>query len=284
MLPSLALSGHKIDEPLNDVDFIQYVKDYCEGLLGDPMGTGVCILLDVWNTDLVYKMIQIMSAANLVKRPTIILISSLLTWAGKNYSSAIRDSSVEFPLRRPSNSAQEAWMLENMLWSVATKFNFRAYIVGSGLLYGGPGYDVEPVVNALWSKYSASAGSKAGPGIPSLSKGRNTVPMIHVDDLSYLVNAIVKESEKLFSSLITTPASNGDHLDYVVSKKNSFGPVFLHATDGCVKPLAEMFPFLSYKESSEIADDILLNTDRHILMWSANLAFSAPLLSSSQFL
>ena len=67
------------------------------------------------------------------------VLSTLLTWGGRDYRLNLIDPINEFPNRVPTMSVVDAYSLENLIFEYATEYKdfFKILIVGCGLIYGG---------------------------------------------------------------------------------------------------------------------------------------------------
>lgn len=119
-------------------NLLHKVKHYCESTkVKDP----VCLLLEAWNKHFIEALFNIFQLPGLIRRPRIVLLSSLLTWAGKRYTNVITDAASEFCSRRPIAASEEVWKTENAVWNIASKTKTEVIIIGFGLLYGKGGFD-----------------------------------------------------------------------------------------------------------------------------------------------
>lgn len=134
--------GIQINETFED-DLLAKTRQYC---LLPEVDNAFIVIVDVWNSELLDQFVQILSVPTLVRRPIIVLLSSLLTWAGKEYEAPIENVEAEFLARKPIHASFEAWTFENILWSCAKEHKFPLYILGRGLVYGREGFDFDEVM------------------------------------------------------------------------------------------------------------------------------------------
>ena len=88
---------------------------------------------------------QILNSPHAVRRPRLILLSSLLTWAGKSYDDPIVGSAADFHARVPAVCAVEQYLIENRFFAMASSSGTSACILGMGLVYGGVGFDMKEI-------------------------------------------------------------------------------------------------------------------------------------------
>ena len=118
--------------------FIAGLRIYC---MQAPNSTeDVCLLLDVWNRELLDDIIRVLLVPTISRRPGLVLISSVLTWAGKRYNNPITDFASEFVARRPAACAHNAWLSENSFWNMVCRTKSNAVIISLGAAYGLSGY------------------------------------------------------------------------------------------------------------------------------------------------
>ena len=102
------------------------------------------VIVDIDNISCVSAIIQ--AAHTSVQKPKIVLLTSLLTWCGEAESRVISDPNTDFCTRIPLHCARKSYDLENALWNAALDSlpgDGNTYFVGTGLLYGGSGWDFE---------------------------------------------------------------------------------------------------------------------------------------------
>ena len=74
----------------------------------------------------------------------VIILSTFVTWGGKKYTAPITNASSEFKKRHPFANTFDLFYSENALVAMADRDRgrYKLVVVGTGLLYGGKGYDL----------------------------------------------------------------------------------------------------------------------------------------------
>ena len=117
--------------------------DLYETICASRDGTST-VIVDIENISCISVIIR--AAQTLVKKPNIIIITSLLTWCGEVSTKSITDPDTDFCSRVPLHCARKSYDLENALWNASLDSRpgyGYTYFVGIGLIYGGSGWDFE---------------------------------------------------------------------------------------------------------------------------------------------
>ena len=102
------------------------------------------VIVDIENISCVSAIIR--AAQISMRKPKIVLLTSLMTWCGEVLSKVITDANIDFCSRIPLHCARKSYDLENALWNSALDSllgDGKTYFVGIGLLYGGSGWDFQ---------------------------------------------------------------------------------------------------------------------------------------------
>jgi len=146
---------------------------YCEGLNDNE--DDLIIIIDINNCILINDIGQLLRLPIINRRPRFILISTLMTWDGNNNNTTttinIANNTNEFDQRIPNTSYMNEYYAENILWKMSKLTKCEVIIVGTGLLYGGNGYDYENIMKSVFEDKSCS--------LLSLTAGKNKIPCIH---------------------------------------------------------------------------------------------------------
>jgi hypothetical protein len=288
---------------------VHKVKLYCEAA---KVKDDVCLLLEIWNRNVIDALSRILMLPGLVRRPRIVVVSSLLTWAGRRYEGPISNINEEFCNRRPIAGAEDAWKTENCLWNIASKTKTEVLIVGTGLLYGLAGFDFAQLFRYLSSAITdieiyhvnfccycrgywlQLAGSPDTSRIASTLGGKNRVPMIHIEDAVELIFNSVRYGNTFQSSYATiTTNSNSPRLGSTLSAtapatspnavKIEFeaGPTYIPATDSNDKTLLELFPSLQCCTTGQELMDMIFEADsEEVYFWNTDMWFPQAMYSS----
>ena len=90
---------------------------------------------------------QILASPFNFRTPRVILLSTLLTWAGTSRTHSnnpIIGNINEFNHRIPAYSVAETFLLENSFVNIINSANNNSCAIGVGLVYGSSGYDLLP--------------------------------------------------------------------------------------------------------------------------------------------
>eukprot|EP01041_Mallomonas_annulata_P000289 gene289-523_t len=199
---------------------LRFFQMFCESeFISEEDEKVTCVILNIEDTRLLEAVLQVLESPFIYRRPRIILLSTLLTWAGKNYDMPIEGSYADFKSRVPAISAVEAYMIENRFYDMVTSTGADACILSMGLLYGGPGFDFEELLRSIWNGNGQTTSS-----ILSTSDGNNVIPMIHNSDLARIIRNII-EWEQCLAPFI--PAT-----DHSVSSMVDIAKTITHVTKG----------------------------------------------------
>lgn len=187
--------------------------------------------------------------------PSIILLSSVLTWGGNaNDCLVISDSQKQFRSRSPVAAFQEYYEVENLYWQLSRTANMSLSIFGIGLLYGTYGFDFESILLSLWKQESVY--------IKSLESGTNVIPMMHVNDFS---NRILQE--------IQTFGSQSNCRSYIPCVDNNRQSIhdLINEFSSAVNGSRASVDFMSKEKYL----DLLITEDNidEFLLWNVNLLF-----------
>lgn len=141
----LSLAGYEVLEATDAEDFENFYTNLCLSSSGSTT-----VIVDIDNTACVLSIIR--SVYPTVHKPKLILITSLLTWCGETQHRSISDASGDFCSRKPLHCTLKAYGLENTLWNIASdsqEVNNITYFIGTGLLYGGSGWDFESALRSV---------------------------------------------------------------------------------------------------------------------------------------
>ena len=142
---SLSLAGYEVMEASDSENFESFYSNLCLSSSGSTT-----VIVDVDNTACVLSIIR--SVYPTVNKPKLILITSLLTWCGETQHRSVSDPDLDFCSRKPLQCTLKAYGLENTLWNIAStsqEVNNLTYFVGTGLLYGGWGWDFESALRSV---------------------------------------------------------------------------------------------------------------------------------------
>lgn len=129
---------------LNNKEFVSTYKKYCtiEPKYKENGKEEVesCFIMDsLCNTLIATEIIQYANIGHLLRRPRMILISTLLTWGGVTVNTS--DASNQFKQRTSCIGNHCQFELENIFWTMSSATKAEAFIIGMGMLYGGSGFD-----------------------------------------------------------------------------------------------------------------------------------------------
>ena len=102
------------------------------------------VVVDITNVNCINTVIEIYPYA--IKKPKLIILTSLLTWCGDTRDKLITDPDNDFYYRIPTQSVLELYSRENILWKMAKELRneeTKVYFVSMGILYGDNGWDLE---------------------------------------------------------------------------------------------------------------------------------------------
>lgn len=250
-------------------EFLETVEAYCASGASSASSSSdesLCVVVNAENGCEVEALVQLLQLPGVVRRPRIVLLSTLLTWAGRSYGeTAIADYRASFASRLPASSAMTAFFCENLVHNLAAVLPpgaIEVAVVGVGLLYGGPGWDLENLLRGMWE--AAGSGEIK---IRSVKRGRNRVPMLHYRDLFRTATELLQSA--------SLPAFS-----------------FLPMTDGGQQTLEDLFAGInkkingssatvSYPTEQEYIEELLLSTDANAreLLWNIDVTFSQTELS-----
>ena len=271
VLSELQTRGGVVTEIPNEDELISVLSNYCFNTTDNTESESnynddVCLILSIEDKTLLEVVIQMMTKLEAQRRPRILLLSTLMTWAGRSYTAIIGDCAGEFAERIPASCAVESYMLENSLWSLANCSQplgaLKVAILSSCLVYGNTGGDVSSQFRAIWDNDSALSLKV----LPSLSGGKNRVPMIHESDFARLVAALVYAIDDLPSPNFF-PASDCSNKSLI----DLFNDVYV-AING--SELDSSFVCLS---ETDVLDQIISNTSETFprsLLWNVDMAFA----------
>jgi hypothetical protein len=78
----------------------------------------------------------------LIRMPRVIMMTSFLSWSGKRYHVPVGGSLSEFTSRAPHPKETEVYKIENKFHTCSTQVGMEGCLVGTGLIYGGKGFDM----------------------------------------------------------------------------------------------------------------------------------------------
>lgn len=268
-------------------DLLYAVKTYCNSgrypYAGGDSDRKLVLVLDSSDIEVVEKLLLILSNPLAgVAVPRIILLSSLLTWAGKSVlvnnqwadatttSSSSQDADnaaleAAFWKRQPLPGSHELYCLENKL---IVAENAEVSILGVGCVYGGKGYDVEAIFKDIWNFGIAEEAKKVQ--LKSMFGGENKVPMIHYNDLAQVLMSVVSFEGTLPKFLPVSDCAN-------LSLNETMSSV-LSYVDGKTISAAEGLECMG---QAEIADEMVNESSLlpKTLLWSLDLAFPPEIVS-----
>lgn len=249
-------------ELLSDAKEISVALDaYC---LGSQVEDQLSVVVSANDDTSLSCLIQKLSWPTCVRRPRVVLLSSLMTWGGKLYAEPILDPLSQFVARLPASSSVSAFMQENALYNITTmlpSMSIEVVVLSLGLVYGGGGWDFEGIFRGLWD----FSGPESPPiKVASTKNGLNRIPAIHFSDLLTMVADLVRASSLPSFSFVPmtdgTCTTLGELLSDIGRKVNGVEPT------------------ISYYTESEMLDAIVngpegMNPD-DMLRWNLNLPFS----------
>lgn len=139
LLEKLITAGYNVTDLSEDDCFEDCYTNFCAS-----SSTSSSIIIDIDNVSCITSIIRAVHMT--VNRPKIILLTSLLTWCGESSHRTVDNLDRSFCSRVPLQCAMKAYGLENTLWNIASDVmeeNNKTYFVGTGLLYGGSGWDFD---------------------------------------------------------------------------------------------------------------------------------------------
>jgi hypothetical protein len=145
LLKKLVSAGYIVMELSEDDCFEDCYSDFCAS--STALST---VIIDIDNVSCISSVIRAVHMT--VNKPKIILLTSLLTWCGETSHRAVTNLDRDFCSRVPLQCSMKAYGLENTLWNIASDVmeeNNKTYFVGTGLLYGGSGWDFERALRSL---------------------------------------------------------------------------------------------------------------------------------------
>jgi len=261
LIEILEKSGHEV-HLMDNTKLIDYFQTYCETPDEEGRESSSCAIITIDDCKTLHTIIQILSRPFNYRRPRVILISSLFTWAGGKHDRKIAGSWEDFKSRVPVIGAAEEYILENGFYDMVMSTGADACIVGLGLVYGGPAFDMEDIFQQIWS------GNNTSISVLSTSDGNSNLPMIHCEDLGRLLCQLVEGG-------CTTPS----------------GPiVFVPATDLSESSMKDTLTAVSMKAKTEISfttatqamDILLLQTEK--MIWACDFpVFNGSVYSNIGF-
>eukprot|EP00742_Colponemidia_sp_Colp-10_P000791 GILJ01000857.1.p1 GENE.GILJ01000857.1~~GILJ01000857.1.p1 ORF type:complete len:699 (-),score=133.23 GILJ01000857.1:66-2090(-) len=156
---------------------------------------------------------------------TLIVVSSVLTWARtpKKEEGGYRED--EFAQRRPSPAYERMRSVETLAAGIgASKENLKSYVLCAGVLYGMGELKLASLFKQCWLSASPA-------GLPVLGAGNNRVPTIHVKDVARLARKLTVESPEN-SYLLAIDKSAESQLSIVQA-------IASHMGDGTIRHVEE---------------------------------------------
>ena len=245
LLASAADSNTQVYEfhIVNNDSLMSTLLSYCEGL-DDSDDTS--IIIDITNTSLIEDIGQLLRLPVINRRPRFILISTLLTWDGNNSSIDVTDYTNDFLKRVPNASYINEYKAENCLWNMSILSKCEVVIVGTGLIYGGNGFDYGNIMKAVFEDTPCS--------LLSLQTGKNRIPSIHYNDFSSLI-----------INLIKVP----------IASESIIYPTYIAATDSNKQSLSSIINTMSSQPINEVNESEIIDAfieDKKNMIWSIDLA------------
>lgn len=229
---------------VDSVKLMALLLQYCEGL---DNSDNMIIIINITNTMLIEDIGQLLRLPVINRRPKIILISSLLTWDGNSRSSVITNYTNEFLKRTPNSSYINEYKAENCLWNMANLSKCEVIIVGTGLMYGGSGYDYSNIMNAVFEDIPCS--------LLSTQTGKNRIPSIHYNDFSNLIINLIKVS--------------------VIDNTSMSYAMYIAATDGNKQSLSDIISSISTQPINEVNESQIIDgfmENKNNMIWSMDLS------------
>jgi len=124
---------------------------------------------------------------------TIVLISSLMTWANTPSSSALTGD--DFRKRKPHPNFRSLYETELKATKLCRENpHVEVYVLSCGIPYGEGEDMLFPLFKYAWNKkfYTSFGVSDSLKGMPLIGNGNNIVPMIHVKDLASILVATLQ--------------------------------------------------------------------------------------------
>ncbi len=178
------------------------VKTYCFvgqcNVGGNEYKSKLTIIIDGRDSDLMKGLLYTLRSPQAAHRPRVIMLSSILTWAGANSGKGVTIegcSERQFWDRVPVTGEYPLYSDENRLVSLmlCEKLSgLEVCIVPQGLVYGGAGGDLENIMDSIWRYNSSNTDENNQTKIivPSSHGPDLTVPMIHQNNFSKLIAAL----------------------------------------------------------------------------------------------
>lgn len=169
-------------------ELVSLLSYYCESeTIPSEYSALTGIVLQIDDKKMAEEIILILSSSMVYRRPRVLLLSSLMTWAGKKQNEGVIDGNfTNFNSRVPAVCASDQYLLENKFAHMVSSTKMDGCIVGLGLLYGGEGLDFQDMYMSLWSKTADETTT-----ILSLTDGQSSVPMIHIYDFTKLLSSLI---------------------------------------------------------------------------------------------
>lgn len=139
LLKKLISAGYDVTDLSEDDCFEDCYSKFCAS-----SSASSTVIIDIDNVSSITSIIRAVHMT--MNKPKLILLTSLLTWCGETSHRTVNNLDRDFCTRIPLQCAMKAYGLENTLWNIASddmEENNKTYFVGTGLLYGGSGWDFE---------------------------------------------------------------------------------------------------------------------------------------------
>ena len=140
LIKKLITAGYIVTDLSEDDCFEDCYSNFC----ASSSSASSTVIIDIDNVSCISSIIRAVHMT--VNKPKIILLTSLLTWCGETSHRTVTNLDSDFCSRVPLQCAVKSYGLENTLWNIASDVmeeNNKTYFVGTGLLYGGSGWDFE---------------------------------------------------------------------------------------------------------------------------------------------
>lgn len=139
LLEKLITAGCIVTDLSEDDCFEDCYSNFCAS-----SSASSTVIIDIDNVSSITSVIRAVHMT--MNKPKLIVLTSLLTWCGETSHRTVNNLDRDFCSRIPLQCAMKAYGLENTLWNIASddmEENNKTYFVGTGLLYGGSGWDFE---------------------------------------------------------------------------------------------------------------------------------------------
>lgn len=246
----------------DDDDFVAQVSSYCDTTSSLEKDATLCVILSVEHSNSLTALIKVLKRPGLKHIPRIILLSTVMTWGGKNYSEPIVDYTTEFVSRTPLSSALEAFMNENSLYDLSTTQTdciMEICIIFLGLVYGGHGWDLSNIFKTMWECIDNDSPPVK---LHSSKKGANTIPMVHYQDFFAAVAELIQKSSLDRFTII--PMSDGN----TAKLCDIFSDVGRNVNGDNAK--------LEYLSEKEVLHEVINSKEVNprILLWNLDISFA----------